>query len=59
MYVCAICDKVSSPNEKLNKVVTQTRKKEYFDDKGKKIGSGFETIKEIGVCTKCSSVREQ
>ena len=59
MYNCAECNKLSQPGEKLNRKVIQTRKKDYFDDKGKQVGSGFEIVREIGVCTKCSSVPQQ
>ena len=59
MFICAECNKSSSPGEKLNRLVVQTRKKEYHNEKTKvpekKITYGFETVKEIGLCGYCAN----
>lgn len=61
MFKCQKCGKVTEPNEKLNKIVTKTREREYvntvLNKKTKatfeKITKGTEIVSEIGVCTKC------
>lgn len=54
MYRCADCNKVSNPGERLNKVVTETRRARYTDPKtGKIVGEGNEIVQEIGLCLSC------
>jgi hypothetical protein len=58
MYICQITGKVSKAHEKLNKIVVETRPKNYtrwiknedtrlFEEKI--VGQGFETVKELCV----------
>lgn len=49
MFNCAM-GHVSQPRESMNKVVIETRKRIYVDEKGEVIGRGFETAKEITLC---------
>ena len=57
MYKCENCNKSSRSGEKLHKVVTQTRVKNYFNENTKvsekKNTVGFETVQEIGICGNC------
>ena len=59
MYKCQECGKISEPRETVNKLVTETRKKEYeFEvQKGRntitKNSQGWEIVKEIEVCKEC------
>jgi len=66
MFRCSKCKNLSQPNEKQNKVVLESRAKNYFTTEkgfdsegneiltqGKLIGSGFETAREIVVCNNC------
>lgn len=68
MYKCQKCKKSSSPGEKRNIKITQTRLKEYYemenatgDDgnpskiRGRLQGTGVETVKEIQICSNCYS----
>lgn len=63
MYFCQVSKRTSKPNEKQFKLVTKTRKREYFEDRevvdentgrksimNVKVGEGFEIVKEINVC---------
>lgn len=55
MYRCEVSGKLSQPNERAYKLVTKTRKREYFKDDPKtgqpvKIGEGFEIVEEKVVC---------
>lgn len=49
MYICAITNKVSEPGERMNRVVVETRIREYKDTDGNVIGTGTEIVKEISV----------
>jgi len=59
MYKCQECGKISKAGETVNKIVTETRKKEYeFEiQKGRntitKTSKGSEIVKEIEVCEEC------
>ncbi len=59
MFKCERCNKISEPNEKLNKLITKTRPREYVNKyykKGQeytKVTEGFEIEKEINLCSKC------
>lgn len=54
MFRCELTGKVSSPGEKPVRVVVETRPKVYYkEDKTgalKKVGEGFEIVKEMVVC---------
>lgn len=63
MFRCGICKNNSQPGEPMNKKVVETRVKEYparFKGEGierEKIdsgGVGYETVKEIAVCSNCA-----
>lgn len=53
MFRCQVSGKVSKPREKSFKVVVETRPKTYYkEDKNgqlKKVGEGYETVKELTV----------
>jgi hypothetical protein len=51
MFNCEYCGEPSQPGEKAKKVVIEAKKKVY---PGGHIG--YETIKEITVCTKCHRI---
>lgn len=59
MFKCEKCNQISKPSEKLHKITTKTRPREYINEyykKGQKIiktTEGFEIEKEINVCEKC------
>lgn len=53
MFKCEQCSKTTKPYEKATKKITQTRKRDYFNEKEQLIGSGFEIVKEITVCVDC------
>ena len=59
MFKCERCNKISKPNEKLNKLITKTRPREYINKyykKGQehiKVTEGFEIEKEINLCERC------
>ena len=62
MYKCQKCNKTTTPHEKCNKVVVETRDKEYINEyenkwgnKKQKITNGYEIAKEINVCDECYS----
>lgn len=64
MFKCNRCNKFSKPSEQENKVVTQTRQKEYYEFyydsdgircQGKQVGTGQETVREIKVCNNCAA----
>ena len=48
MFICEKCKKSSSPREKENKIVVETRTKVYPDR-----NVGTEIVKEISVCSEC------
>lgn len=55
MYRCAISGKVSKSGEPAYKVVLETRPKTYFKKdiktgEPRKVGEGFEIVKEVIVC---------
>lgn len=55
MFKCQVSGKLSSPGEKSFKLISKTRKKEYFKNDAKtgqpiKIGEGFEIVEELTVC---------
>jgi len=52
MFVCESCGEQVPSGVKQHKKVIQTRKKVYTN--GKKVTTGYETVREIGVCPKCS-----
>lgn len=49
MFICQLGKHVSEAGEKLHKVVTETRDRNYSDG-----GFGFETVREIDSCHKCA-----
>jgi hypothetical protein len=53
MFTCALCLDSSKPGERMTRVVTDTRRKEYLGDAGEVIGVGFEIVKEIAVASCC------
>lgn len=60
MFRCQECKEVSKPFDKPLKIVTATRKKEYFTKEGKPVrtrkgtqATGWEIVEEIDVCKKC------
>lgn len=62
MYKCQKCGKTTMPHEKCNKVVVETREKEYikeyedkYGNKKQKITNGYEIVKEINMCDLCYS----
>jgi hypothetical protein len=56
MFKCDSCKKVSARGEKANKVVVETREREYQHDNT--ISKGSEIVKEITVCKKCKDLRK-
>lgn len=40
MFICEITKKVSKPGEKQHKIVLESRKKDYYNEKGEKVGEG-------------------
>ncbi len=65
MYRCEKCKKNSRPGQELNRVVVETRPKEYKNTvkiKGRrqvKYSKGYETVKEIGICKKCDKRKNE
>ena len=57
MFICQKCNKLTDPGKPQNKIVVETREKEYFErnkyGKLEVIGKGFEIVKEINVCENC------
>jgi hypothetical protein len=66
MYICQRCKKVSSPGEKIHRVVLESRPKNYFEmtlstdaegnpimTQGKLLGSGLEAVREVNLCKGC------
>lgn len=49
MFKCEITGKNSKPGEKPVKIVTKTRKKEYFNEENIKISEGWEILEEKSV----------
>lgn len=62
MFKCA-AGHTSKPKEPMHKVVVETRPKTYFakrqdgsDDESTVLGTGFETVREIPLCSACAAV---
>ena len=63
MFKCEKCNKITSPREKMTKVVTKTRDKTYtniigIDKDGNdkvKVTHGTEIVKEECLCENCAS----
>jgi hypothetical protein len=53
MFTCALCLDSSKPGERMTRVVTDTRRKEYRNDVGEVVGVGFEIVREIAVASCC------
>lgn len=51
MYNCGFCHNTSKPKESMNRIVTETRDKEY-NNHGK-VSYGFEIVKEVRACPAC------
>ena len=57
MFKCEKCGRVTQAGEKQHKEIVETRNKtyNYIDKYGKeRISDGFEIVKEINVCEKCT-----
>jgi hypothetical protein len=60
MFICQVSGRVSKPGEKTYKVVTKTRKKDYYEDRTDEkgitrtllVGHGWEIVEEKRVCEK-------
>ena len=58
MFVCSVSVKVSKSGEKSYKLVTKTRRKDYYEDRTDEkgitrnllVGNGWETVEEKVVC---------
>jgi hypothetical protein len=57
MFFCNKCGALTSPNENANRVVTETRKKQYNNDG--LITEGYETVKEELWCSRCNNIRKK
>lgn len=60
MYKCQICGKQTRPHQKINRIVTETRERNYINEfkdkkgnKREKISTGYEIVKELNVCNEC------
>lgn len=53
MFKCEDCGKVTQPNEKQVRVVVETRRKQYQNERREIVGEGVETVREKKVCGEC------
>lgn len=65
MFKCNKCKRITEPGEKLNKMVTKIRERNYVNKILNKYGkevekesTGYEIVKEINVCDKCYDEEE-
>ena len=53
MFRCGSCNTLTKPREKATRLVTATRPRVYYNERGVKVGEGFETVREINLCPSC------
>lgn len=59
MFNCGFCGETTKSSEHANRVVTETRYKQYTQKRYRKVirSEGFETVKEALVCGSCFEIK--
>jgi hypothetical protein len=55
MFVCGMCKTSTASGERARRATLKSRERTYKDGEGNVVGSGFEIVKEILVCTRCAT----